>query len=124
LTRSWKNGDVVEIALPMSLHIATAPDDKQVQAAMYGPLVLAARMGPEDLKVSMIYSRLGGSRGDRGMPMPEIAAQGVWFERDEATPEYPLHFRTKGPAPVHSLVPMNCIMDERYSVYLKNTVVS
>jgi DUF1680 family protein len=124
LAHPWKSGDVVEIALPMSLHIAAAPDDKQVQAAMYGPLVLAARMGYEDLRTSMIYSKLGGSRSDRGMPMPEVAAQGVWFERADATPEYPLHFRSKGPGPVHSLVPLNAIMDERYSVYLKNTATS
>jgi len=115
---------VVEIALRMSLHIAAAPDDRQVQAAMYGPLVLAVRMGSEGLRTSMIYSRLGASRSDRGTPMPEVAAQGVWFERAEATPEYPLHFRSKGTEPIHSLVPLNCIMDERYSVYLKNTAIS
>jgi hypothetical protein len=53
--------------------------------------------------------------------MPEVAAKGVWFERVEATPEYPLHFLSKGTEPIHSLVPLNSIMDERYSVYLKNT---
>lgn len=124
LSRPWTNGDVVEIALPMSLHIAAAPDDKQVQAAMYGPLVLAARMGSEGLRTSMIYSRLGASRSDRGTPMPEVAAPGVWFERAEATAEYPLHFRSKGSEPIHSLVPLNAIMDERYTVYLKNTAIS
>jgi DUF1680 family protein len=121
LNHLWKDGDVLEIALPMSLHIAVAPDDRQVQAAMYGPLVLAARMGSEGLRTSMVYSKLGASRGDRGTPMPEVAAKGVWFERVEATPEYPLHFLSKGTEPIHSLVPLNSIMDERYSVYLKNT---
>lgn len=38
----WQVGDVVELRLPMQLHIAHANDDPSVQAAMYGPLVLAA----------------------------------------------------------------------------------
>jgi uncharacterized protein len=124
LSRNWSSGDIIEIALPMTFHIASAPDDKQVQAAMYGPLVLAARMGSEGLRTSMIYSSLGASRSDRGMPMPEISTPGIWFERTEATTEYPLHFRSKGPEPIHSLVPLNSITDERYSVYLKNAAAS
>jgi hypothetical protein len=44
----------------------------------------------------------------------------IWFERDEASYQYPLRFRTRGRGPVHTLVPLNQIMDERYSVYLKN----
>jgi hypothetical protein len=58
------------------------------------------------------------------MPMPEVALAGVWFERTEATHDYPLHFRSKGPGLKHSLVPLSQIMDERYSVYLKNTVIA
>ena len=34
---------MVAVEIPLPLHIDTTPDDKQVQAAMYGPLVLAAR---------------------------------------------------------------------------------
>jgi len=44
----------------------------------------------------------------------------IWFERVESSPMYALQFRTKGRGPNHSLVPLNQIMDERYSVYLRN----
>ncbi len=39
----WKNGDRVEVSLPMDLHAAPTPDNENIQAAMYGPLVLAAK---------------------------------------------------------------------------------
>jgi len=136
----WKSGDVVTMDIPLSLHIAPAPDDRLVQAAMYGPLVLAALLGTEGLTTSMIYGGSGPRGFDDGYPMPTVdlrprlhrnaAAQttpvqpppedAVWVEQAEATPQYPLQFRTKGRGPNHTLVPLNQIMDERYSVYLRN----
>lgn len=141
LDRAWKAGDVVAVEMPMTLHIDQAPDDKQVQAAMYGPLVLAVRQGTEGLTNSMIYRGSGPFGGDSGYPMPAVnlramsnrnheaagngvaaapAEDGVWFERVEGTRRYPLQFRTKGRGPIHTLVPLNSIMDERYSVYVRN----
>jgi hypothetical protein len=113
----------------MTLHIDQAPDDKQVQAAMYGPLVLAVRQGTEGLTNAMIYGDSGPWESDEGYPMPTVklhnaAAQtgdeAIWFERAEASRQYPLQFRSKGQGPVHTLVPLNRIMDERYSVYVRN----
>ena len=43
----WKNGDRIELSLPMHLHAAPMPDKESLQAAMYGPLVLAARFEEE-----------------------------------------------------------------------------
>jgi hypothetical protein len=140
LEHAWKAGDVVAVDIPLTLHIATTPDDKQVQAAMYGPLVLAARLGTEGLTTSMIYGGNGPRGYDDGYPMPIVdtrphmrrgangeptipapaPADSVWFEQAEASPLYPLQFHTKGRGPIHTLVPLNQIMDERYSVYLRN----
>jgi uncharacterized protein len=139
IAHDWKAGDVVTVDLPMSLHIANAPDDSKVQAAMYGPLVLAARLGTEGLTTSMIYGGSGPRGYDDGYPMPTVdlrprphrgaatqpaapapADDGVWLERVESSPQYALQFRTRGRGPNHSLVPLNQIMDERYSVYLRN----
>jgi DUF1680 family protein len=140
LEHPWKAGDVVAVDIPLALHIATTPDDKQVQAAMYGPLVLAARLGTEGLTTSMIYGGSGPRGYDDGYPIPVVdtrphmrrgangeppvpapaPADSVWFEQAEASPMYPLQFHTKGRGPIHTLVPLNQIMDERYSVYLRN----
>jgi hypothetical protein len=135
LEHPWKAGDIVTIDMPLTLHINTAPDDKQVEAAMYGPIVLAARLGTEGLTTSMIYGGSGPRGFDDGYPMPEVdlrhrrhnqqtavaptPADEVWFEQIESSPQYPLQFRTKGREPQHMLVPMSHIMDERYSVYLR-----
>lgn len=140
IEHAWKAGDVLAVDMPLVLHVETTPDDKQVQAAMYGPLVLAARLGAEGLTTGMIYGGSGPRGYDDGYPMPVVdlrphmhrAANGesiapppppadaVWFEQAEASPLYPLQFHTKGRGPVHTLVPLNRIMDERYSVYLRN----
>ena len=45
LDRTWKTGDKIELSLPMGLHVDSMPDDETIQAAMYGPLVLAGRFG-------------------------------------------------------------------------------
>ena len=120
LDRIWASGDVVEIALPMSVHITPAPDDKQVQAAMYGPLVLAARMGYDGLTTSMIYGGSGPRRGDDAIAMPEVDGTDIWLEKTEGDRRYPLAFKTKGTATSYTLVPLYKIMDERYSVYMRN----
>jgi hypothetical protein len=124
----------------MQLHIASAPDNNHVQAAMYGPLVLAARLGAEGLTTSMIEGPMGPRDHAGAYPMPEVdmrpsvgqihdgapspasiaTGDAVWLERVEGTAQYPLLFRTIGRGPSHSLAPLNSIMDERYSVYLRN----
>jgi DUF1680 family protein len=124
LDHAWKAGDVVEIVLTMPLHLDIAPDDKQVQAAMFGPVVLAAVLGTEGLTTGMIYGGNGPDETDRGMPMPEVTEAGLWFERAEPSAEFSLRFRTKGRGPIHTLVPLSQIMDKRYSVYLRNTSVA
>ncbi|HVW77265.1 MAG TPA: glycoside hydrolase family 127 protein [Alloacidobacterium sp.] len=139
LSRDWKSGDVIALDLPLQLHINTTPDDKQVQAAMYGPLVLAVLLGTEGLTTSMIYGD-SGPFGDDGYPLPAIdlrprhhrneaavpavAPGEIWVERAEGSRRYPLMFKTKGRGPTHTLVPLNQIMDERYSVYVRNLSIS
>jgi len=46
LRREWKTGDVVEIALPKTVRLEPTPDDRTISAIMWGPLVLAADLGP------------------------------------------------------------------------------
>jgi DUF1680 family protein len=48
LKRTWKNGDRVELTLPMSLRLETMPDNPQRVAFLYGPTVLAGDLGAEE----------------------------------------------------------------------------
>ncbi len=144
VNRSWKTGDVVTLDLPLGLHLNTAPDDKQVQAAMYGPLVLAVLLGTEGLTTTMIYADSGPRDPDADYPLPVVdeprppnhrvheqtapppppLPDGLWLERVEGTQQYPLQFRTRGRGVYHTLVPLNQIMDERYSVYVRNASIA
>jgi hypothetical protein len=134
LERDWKAGDVVTLDLPLTLHMEATPDDPQVQAAMVGPLVLAAVLGTEGLTAGKIEGH-AGPRYDDGYPMPAIdlrphegqpalPSDTIWFEAIEASSQYSLRFQTKGRGPTHTLVPLNQILDERYSVYLRHLPIA
>jgi DUF1680 family protein len=122
LKRRWKDGDKVEVSFPMSLHSAPLPDDSTLQAAMYGPLVLAAQMGREGLTQEMIYGQSGPfTEHQPELPMPQVTvAKGAGLEKwVEPVLGETLRFRTTGQAETVHLMPLYQIMDERYSVYLK-----
>ncbi|MDT8402755.1 MAG: glycoside hydrolase family 127 protein [Bacteroidales bacterium] len=44
----WQSGDRIEIAIPFSLRLGSMPDNPDRLAIMYGPVVLAGDLGPED----------------------------------------------------------------------------
>jgi uncharacterized protein len=74
IDRTWKNGDRVDVKLPMRLHLQTVPDDPSLAAIMYGPLVLAGELGTENLDTKRIYSEdkiLHG--GFPAIAVPELA---------------------------------------------------
>lgn len=48
LKRQWKPGDAVEISLPKSLRLESVPDRPERAAILWGPIVLAGDLGPED----------------------------------------------------------------------------
>ena len=123
LERPWKAGDVIALELPPQMHLSPANDDPKVQAAMYGPLVLAVLMGTENLTNSMIYASSGpDGNDDYAMPSVTLAkgdTSDIWFEQVEGSRAYPLMFRSRGSGFQHRLVPLHLIMDERYSVYVR-----
>lgn len=119
LRRTWKDGDKVEVSLPMGLHTVPTPDDSTLQAAMYGPLVLAAEMGNEGLTQKMIYGDSGPDDKDqKSIPMPEVSAtnSAPWFQ---PVAGQTLEFQAAGVGEPVRLKPLFQVMDERYSVYLK-----
>jgi uncharacterized protein len=46
IERAWKAGDVIDLTIPKALRLEPTPDDPTVAAIMWGPLVLAADLGP------------------------------------------------------------------------------
>ncbi len=117
LNRLWKTGDKIELSIPMSLHIHGMPDDESIQAAMYGPLVLAGRFDP--VTKEMTYGDYEPKRGEQHK-VSDIAADpgnlASWIEPD---PKQALTFRSAGQSQQFTLVPLNSIFHERYTVYWK-----
>jgi DUF1680 family protein len=46
IRRRWRSGDRVEVRFPMDLHLETMPDNTNRIAIFYGPVLLAADLGP------------------------------------------------------------------------------
>lgn len=49
ITSNWRKGDEIRLELPMSLRVMQLPDSSSNWSFLYGPLVLASRMGVERL---------------------------------------------------------------------------
>ena len=94
--RTWRDGDRVAMTMPMSLYTAPMPDDPELVAIMYGPLVLAGLT-------------------DHGRYfIADARDPAAWIK---PVPGKPLTFTTVGQKPDMTFVPLNGIISERYGVY-------
>ncbi|HWB85833.1 MAG TPA: beta-L-arabinofuranosidase domain-containing protein [Bryobacteraceae bacterium] len=134
LSRLWKNGDHIEMELPMHLHTEAMPDEPQTQAILYGPIVLAGDLGSEGLTERLIIGpsaprlrppnaparreqRPGGFPGVPEIEIPTFRASGSDTSSWVKPADQPLAFRTTGQQKDVTLVPLNSLFDKRYSVY-------
>jgi DUF1680 family protein len=127
LTRSWSAGDELMVRLPMRLHAAPLPDDPTVQAVMYGPLVLAGRLGTAGLNAGNLRAPPTRPRTVPEYPAGPVAAPAIVAPSSDparwltAVPGRVLEFQTVGQRVPLTLIPLNRIFDERYAVYWKVT---
>ena len=120
LARTWKKGDRVEMELPMRLHIEAMPDDPELQAILYGPLVLAGDLGAEGLTEQLITGPMGPRVQALPIEVPTFRAAAdpaSWIKPGDS----PLKFRTTGQKRDVALIPLNSIFGSRYSVYWQVT---
>ncbi|HXX24603.1 MAG TPA: beta-L-arabinofuranosidase domain-containing protein [Terriglobia bacterium] len=120
LSRTWNSGDSVGVSLPMGLHIDALPGDPTLQAVMYGPLVLAGRLGSEDLSKAETYLGYDPTPAGKPAPVPAINSSSKdptgWVE---PVPHQPLSFRVLAGDRRINLVPFYKVLGERYAVYWK-----
>jgi DUF1680 family protein len=119
--REWRDGDVVDVRLPMSLRFEATPDDPGRGAFLYGPIVLAADLGATGLDEAARYGPSAPEvHLDEAPPMPVLVAASVAEALARVEPAgAPLAFRTRGlgrPRDVE-LRPFFRLADRRYSVY-------
>lgn len=107
----WKNGDRIELSLPMQLHAAPMPDKQSLLAVMYGPLVLAAVLGEEPRE--KWYRDFRSQEKQESTPTLQFTGKhddpSSWLEPDGV-----LTFRaTKN----QKFMPLSHMVHDRYSVY-------
>ena len=118
LARSWRNGDQIEVTLPMSVCARPMPDDPSQQAFLYGPLLLADIVGdrrvPEKLAIGLMGPEF---KKHAPPPVPELHA--VSADSNEWIRKRPESLTFDVPGSV-TLVPFNSIgAGQLYSVYWK-----
>ena len=126
LDGTWRDGDRVDLRLPMRLHVHPMPDDDSIQAVMYGPLVLVGRMGTDGITDD---NRRAEPTKPRTVPeyrnpappaAPAISAPSdnvaSWVKPVSGKP---LEFHTFGQEKDFTLSPLFQVFDERYVVYWK-----
>ena len=105
IDRKWKKGDVITYIMPMSLNQQAMPDDKNKVAMLYGPVVLAGKLGPKPIKNRNIPVLVSNDTDARS-----------WIK---LTNQKPMTFNTLNTVSTkqETLVPLYKINDERYMVY-------
>jgi DUF1680 family protein len=119
--RVWRRGDVLDVALPMRLHLQPLPGASDIAAVGFGPLVLAARMGAEGMApgADLVASEFayGWALKTEDKPLPRLALQGQALDQAVRPAGAPLQFRTGSPGSEIELAPFHRIAHERYSLY-------
>jgi hypothetical protein len=121
LEREWRDGDVVDVRLPMSLRFERTPDDPARGAFLHGPIVLAADLGAEGLDRAARYGPSAPEVRHEDLPPSPVlvaASPADALGRVRAAGE-PLAFRTQGLGRPRDfdLRPFFRLSDRRYAVY-------
>ncbi len=114
VTREWKNGDKVDVDFDMNLVFEPTPDNSGKGALLYGPIVMAARLGTEGMQAPAPDSdpTLYNDYYTYNYHIPEGLPQTVDVNTLRQTA--PLRFET---AEGLILTPLYDIHRERYGVY-------
>lgn len=122
LRRVWRNGDTIQVSLPMELHLEPMRDDPDKVAILYGPIVLAGILGTEGYQSPMPYA--GNSQMVYAhVPDPEVPSLVTdgkpvreWVR---SASNQPLNFKIMGAGKADgvSLIPVYAANHERYTVY-------
>jgi DUF1680 family protein len=123
VTRRFKPGDVIEVQFPMKLEVVPLPGAPEYAALVYGPVVLAGRMGTQGLTPGaqlIVNERESGNMLDDKIDVPawpgklaDLAAKAKRIEGDS------LSFQVHGFEDDRTidLIPWFRLTNERYNVY-------
>ena len=120
IRRVWQDGDTIGIHLPMQLWTESLAGDNSICAPLYGPLALAADLGPgpTDQAARFLHEPFPTVIPPADS-LPKVAAQAdtktsQWIHVDSASE---LRFSVAAENAKLNLAPLYQIGDQRYSVY-------
>ena len=122
LNNHWKTGDKIDITYPMSLHLVATNDNPNMEAVLYGPIVLVGDMGTEGIKSPEPFAK--DQLDYRKVPVPDdiITTLNIGRKKldDWLVPVNgePLIFKTAGVASKEiTMIPFYKIDKQRYVIY-------
>lgn len=119
LDRTWKDGDALTLDFQLSLRCEPLPGDQSQQALLYGPLVLAGRLGKEGLTPEFLRAEPTKPRTVPEYKLKPVAAEALKLSVDDPGARVrpvagkSLTFVIDD----QELVPLYRLFDERYAVY-------
>ena len=125
VNRSWKDGDKLHISMPMHLRAIDMPDNSHNYSFLYGPIVLASRMGTQRQDGMFADDSRGGhiAQGPR-LPlqnMPVVVGSTEDILSHITKTDGKMEFTLKGVSPENyegmRLEPFYRIHESRYMVY-------
>ena len=125
VNRSWKDGDKLQISMPMHLRAIDMPDNSHNYSFLYGPIVLASRMGTQRQDGMFADDSRGGhiAQGPR-LPlqnMPVVVGSTEDILSHITKTDGKMEFTLKGVSPENyegmKLEPFYRIHESRYMVY-------
>ena len=121
IERTWKDGDRIDVRMPMQLHAEGVPGDPQRNALLYGPIVLAGELGSDPITTTGCYLMSNASM--LWMRCPEVPMfvgdPSSVLSHIEPVSGKPLTFRSVGvgrPSDV-SLIPYYRLHHQRFNIY-------
>lgn len=124
IDREWRTGDVVDVGLPMTLRAEPLPGTTDLVALVYGPIVLAGRLGRQGLTAGnqiIVNERESGTMLNAAVEVPAFAADRATtvLKQIRRDTHAALTFRTEriGDPRDVELMPYYRLAHERYNLY-------
>ena len=121
LARTWADGDVIDVRLPMALRMEAMPDNPDRVALLYGPVVLGGTLGSEGMPEGGAYADSDTEFIEQPTPDVPVLVGDRGRLEDWVRPVAgdPLTFHTVGAGRPLDVVlkPFYRIHHERYSIY-------
>jgi DUF1680 family protein len=127
IERTWQDRDIVKVELPMRLRLETLPGTPDIAALMYGPIVLAGRLGTEGLTTGadiLVNERTSGEMLNIPLELPRLElSERTLQEKVRRKADERLAFSVKALQPERELelIPYHRIAHERYNLYWQLT---